>query len=898
VAWNTNLAGWLGRSSGRERELALTRDAWAASERARASSPLSKLADPDVAGALALEITKASWERAGHTLVEPLAVAVGQAVSDLLDAEAIGRITPLWDAIEEDVSIALEFREVVAHRARYATDFHRVHGTFSRQVLGALDTLYQALPATAFDTRAAADGSFDVPLLELLENPDELIQQFVALPFNDAAMGLGIFTDLRGALKRNLLVASGLSPDLETIDRPERIVYPLAQRGKSATELADLYLAGTPLRALLDVPVPFRIPEHVRFEHCHVLGGTGHGKTQLLQRMIYGDLVLAQRSRRSVVVIDSQGDLIERLSRLALFDPNAPHSLADRLILIDPADIEFPPALNLFDAHVDRLKEYRAVDRERVLNGVVETYDSFFGDILGAELTQKQGVVFKYLTRLMLAIPGATIHTLMRVMEDAEPYRSYMRALEGSARYFFEREFFEPSFAQTKRQILRRLWGVLSTPAFERMFAQRENKVDLFGAFGEGKIVLVNTAKDLLKEEGSSLLGRFFIGQIAQAALERATLSPEERTPVHVYVDEAQEYFDDRVETILAQARKYRVGLTIAHQTLDQLTPRLRASLHANTSIKLAGGTSSRDATALAHELHTSAAFIESMKRHKDTTEFALWIRNETPEAIRLRVPLGFLERQPVASASAMELVREQMRDRYCGTYDEVEAAIAEARGVGPSKQAPPPETSAPVAPTPRATSEPSRPVEDDEAIEPIETAPRSRTRKSAPEVGKGGPQHRYLQHLLKQLAEDRGLRVVIEEAVAGGQVDVGLHQGSLSVACEISVTSTPEYEAQNIAKCLQAGFGRVWAIAPDAKRRRAIQAKALDRLGAEATSKVEFFTPEEVVEALDALAVPEPINRVVKGYRVRSVRVAVSAEEAAQRRANIARVFSQRAGK
>src|SRR5690606_8352098 len=112
-----------------------------------------------------------------------------------------------------------------------------------------------------------------------------------------------------------------------------------------------------------------------------------------------------------------------------------------------------------------------------------------------------------------------------------------------------------PSFAATKKQILRRLWGVLSTPAFERMFAQKENKLDLFEAMNEGKIILVSTAKDLLKQDGSALLGRFFIAMIAQAALERSVLSPEKRTPTFVYVDEAQEYFDDTVETILSQAR-------------------------------------------------------------------------------------------------------------------------------------------------------------------------------------------------------------------------------------------------------------------------------------------------------------------------------------------------------
>ena len=183
-----------------------------------------------------------------------------------------------------------------------------------------------------------------------------------------------------------------------------------------------------------------------------------------------------------------------------------------------------------------------------MLNGVIELYEVFFGAMLGAELTQKQGVIFRYLARLMITIPDATIHTLMRLMDDGKPFKPYMDQLDGSARYFFQTEFFHPSFAATKKQILRRLWGVLSTPAFERMFAQQHNKLDLFQAMQDGKIILINTAKDLLKQDGSQLFGRFFIAMLAQATLERSTVDEEERTPTLVSMahDEAQNILTTR----------------------------------------------------------------------------------------------------------------------------------------------------------------------------------------------------------------------------------------------------------------------------------------------------------------------------------------------------------------
>jgi hypothetical protein len=132
-----------------------------------------------------------------------------------------------------------------------------------------------------------------------------------------------------------------------------------------------------------------------------------------------------------------------------------------------------------------------------------------FGALLGAELTQRQGVIFKYLARLMMEIPGATVHALRQLMENGEPFRPYMERLPGTARSFFETRFFDRTFNETKKQILTRLWGVLSNATLERMFSYPKSKVDIFDATNSGKIILINTAKELLKQEGCAIFGRF-----------------------------------------------------------------------------------------------------------------------------------------------------------------------------------------------------------------------------------------------------------------------------------------------------------------------------------------------------------------------------------------------------
>jgi hypothetical protein len=510
----------------------------------------------------------------------------------------------------------------------------------------------------------------EASLIDLCEAPGAVVQRVLAtLLDDDTAREAGLFPDCAERLWHNVYRASGIDPDKAATTR-KAIVTPEERKDLSPLELVEAYLGGTPFSGYLREPLPFPVPLQSRFEHAHVLGGTGHGKTQLLLRLIHRDLLAAQQGRGSVVVIDSQGDLIRTVTHLALFDPDAADSLADRLVLIDPTDVKHPPSLNLFDCDLDRLRGHDPAAREMILNGTVALFEYVFGALLGAELTQKQGVIFRYLARLMMVIPGATIHTLLDLMEEPRLAAPHLGKLDGLARRFFEREFPQPNFDDTRQQIRNRLWGVLANPVLERMFAGGRNAVDLFAAMNEGKVVLVNTAKDLLKKDGCAILGRFFIAMVGQAANERATVPPERRRPTFVYVDEAYEYFDDRIEDLLNQARKYRVGLVLAHQNLDQLNQRLRGTVMASTSVKFAGGVSARDASVLAREMRCEPEFLTSMRKCSGRTEFALWVKHATSHAIRATIPLGEVDRLPRLSPAGYAALIEANRARYCRALD------------------------------------------------------------------------------------------------------------------------------------------------------------------------------------------------------------------------------------
>lgn len=777
---------------------------------------------------------------------------------------------------------------------------------------------------SAIDDEHAADAvALEVPIAGMIESPADVMDDWVREVCSESGSAYSneLFVDCRTQLMANLALASNISPQDPAPTRP--YILPADARFDSPAELADTYLRHTPFQALLEAPVPVFLPDELRCEHALIVGGSGHGKTQLLLKLIHHDLVREGDGAPGVIVIDSQGDLIQTISRLALFDPDLAEGLADRLVLIDPSDVEFPVALNLFAFDHDRLEGYSRADRERVLNSVIDLYEYFFAALLGAELTQKQGVVFRYLARLMMVIPDATVQTLRALMEDGKPFKPYMQKLDGSAKRFFQTEFFAPSFSATKKQILRRLWGVLANPVFERMFSHPQNKLDVFEAMNAGKIILINTAKDLLKADGCSIFGRFFIAKIAQASLERATLDEDARRRVHVYIDEAHDYFDETLEQLFNQARKYRVGLHIAAQHLDQMPTRLRSTVMASTSIKFAGGVSAKDARAMADDMRVEADMIQSMRKRRDRTEFAVYAKGVTEQALRMDIQLGLVNTQASLADDAYCRLLDQNRERYCSTLDEIEALIEAADA--PEDQ-PTPESPAPAGRTRHTEKQvllPAKRVEDpssapDQTTTPKRTdtpsdearpdperkdaAPKENVRETrkaeidAYAAGVGGRQHKRLQQWVRELAQTRGFKATVEQSVldGSGSVDVGLDHQKLSIAVEISVSNTADAELRNVEKCFKAGFDEVVLIVPDIGRRKRYRAHIQERLDQAHGPSCSIIGPDELTDLLNARAAKLTVDEtVVRGWKVTTRYTPVSEEEAKFRRETVAKIIA-----
>lgn len=553
----------------------------------------------------------------------PLALEIGRVAVEIIEQEniaAVPRPPLICNSIE-----GARYRDKLSKVTEFPSPDR------AKEILvKAFTGFVQALPSLP------EDGRFTVPLVTLVKSPGEAIEALV-LPLYDEK---GLFTSLKNKLDSNYNQTSG-GPN-----KP-----PILPSDYKGDNIAHVYLKETPFLPLLDARVPFAIPRSVRFEHCIITGGSGHGKTQLLQNLILADLHADDSP--CVVVVDSQGEMLQNIARLELFKER-------KIIILDPRD---NPALNIFDINHQRIARYGEAEQEQVLNHTLETFSYLFNSLLGADLTVRQSVLFNYLIKLMLMLPkslerNATLLDLMNLMDDPKPYRPAIDALDPIPRAFFVNDFPTKQYDQTKEQIRYRLQAIIGNQTLARLFLAPRNTIDFFAELNRsGNVVLIDTSKAYLGAKNSSYLGRIATTLILQAVLERGAISGYKQ-PVHLYIDEAGEYFDKSVDVFLTEARKQHAGITFAHQYLNQMTPELRASVAANTSIKIAGGLSNQDARAIASDMRSEPDFILAQPK----LSFACYIRGHTPRAIALSVPYGALENEPRMSDDEYQLLRQRNR--------------------------------------------------------------------------------------------------------------------------------------------------------------------------------------------------------------------------------------------
>ncbi len=414
----------------------------------------------------------------------------------------------------------------------------------------------------------------------------------------------------------------------------------------------------------------------VRFEHQWVVAPSGSGKTTLLQTQIVGDLERVARGECSIIVIDSQNQLIPKIAQLRLFAPGEP--LDGRLVVIEP-DPEYPPALNVLDIGLSQLT---IRDRYRMQAEALENVKSCL-----ATMADTQDDMLSYIVELCFAIPGATIQTIVDILKPngLDAYRGYLDEVDQTCRDYFETSFTPRSQSTnvTKEALTRRLMGMLRNPTFRRMFLNERGKFNMAKELEKPKVILINTDLEFLRHDACQLFGRFFIAQLLQAAEVRG----ERSLPVFCYIDECQDYIaaDDNAAKLMDKARKRKVGMIFAHQRMQQIESANVRDALANVGVRFAGGNET-DAQYLSRIFRCGPEFIANKTRGT----FACYVRRQTEQATEVYVPADTLERMERMTETEYEQIRMEMRARYAAPA-EPPTPRTPAREPEPPRNPPPP---------------------------------------------------------------------------------------------------------------------------------------------------------------------------------------------------------------
>jgi hypothetical protein len=668
LQWTNLRASFVGSMTGRERrEL---KELYAQTLRIYNKSPYSK---EDAAIDFVDSVVDEAFDRAGRVPPTTLRTEFCEVVWQLLHTEpVIVGMPPEPDFAHLSYDSVRTLHSLLTAKQRVLADPDFYVEVWREKIIRLLQGLIGYFPAFVFEPQLSEiPATFSVPLIDICANPADAIERTMATMYDDDVVKAELFTFVRKCFEDNLARANGLTS--EEARRPSRSVRtPSSSRGATPRELVADFLSGTPFPGLFLSNVPFPIPDSTRFAHQWILAPQGAGKTQAIQFQFLCDLPKVANNEASIIVMDSQGDLIRNIAGLQCFAQG--EVLQDKLVLIEP-DPEFPLALNIFDMGKERLDHYSVRDRERLTNSTLELLTYVIGSLSETEMTPKQQTLFRYVLRACMQIPDATIHTFAELLSGSNKYQPYIDQLEGPAKLFFATQFNDAQFKQTRQEVAWRLMYLLENPTFERMFSNPRSKLDLYTELQSSKVILINTDKDLLKDKRTEMFGRFFIAMLLQSAQERAALHRDRRLPVFCYIDECHDYIadDTNITTLLDQARKMNIGLILANQRCAQVSPAVLDALN-NVSIKMVRALSDSDAHTLARNMHSTPEFLSTQPEKS----FATSVRGVTQQALSLQVPFFQLEALPRMTQREEQMLRWDMRDRYCVAPEPAVLASAE----------------------------------------------------------------------------------------------------------------------------------------------------------------------------------------------------------------------------
>lgn len=327
----------------------------------------------------------------------------------------------------------------------------------------------------------------------------------------------------------------------------------------------------------------FGIKQKDRLLHMYVIGKTGTGKSTLLKTMILQDI----KSNKGVCLLDPHGDLVESIVS------QIPSERMKDFIYFNIPD-------NTISLRYNPFKKVSIEKRSLVASSILDALKKLWSDAWGVKLEH----ILRYSILTLLDQPSATFADIPKLLLD--------RAYRNEAKQYIENknllDFWNKEFVHYNRYdllpVLNKVGSMLAHPVLKRILIENSDEVSLRKAIDERSIIMVNLSKGHLGEDVAHILGALFLSSLSSAAFSRVDTDEELRTPFTVFIDEFHNFTTLSLVNMLSELRKFRVGLSFAHQYMAQVEPEIRSAILGNVGTLITFRVGAEDARYLVKEMY------------------------------------------------------------------------------------------------------------------------------------------------------------------------------------------------------------------------------------------------------------------------------------------------------
>ena len=472
-----------------------------------------------------------------------------------------------------------------------------------------------------------------------------------------------------------------------------------------------------------------------RRRHTYIIGQTGMGKSKFLENLAYQDIM----EGRGFCFIDPHGDSVEELLGMI------PQSRMDDVIYFDPSDTENPLGFNIFEIESPEDMDFVISETNSMLESL---FDPGNTGVVGPRM---QNIVRNAALLLMSDPDGGTFMDIPKVLVDPEFAKQKIKYLRNQrAIDFWTKEWPASQRSNDAGDLVSWVvskWAPFESGLINNIIGQKKSAFNIREVMDNNKILLVNLSKGKLGEAAAKLLGMVFVMKFQAAAMSRADIPEDERKDFCLFVDEFQNFATDSFESILSEARKYRLNLILANQFITQLKDSIKGAIFGNVPNKIVGRIGIEDAEILQKNF-TPTFTAEDLTRTPNYNSITTVLVNGFPSApftMKLLPPIGR------SNSEIREGLRKYSASKYGRPRAIVEDEIRKRLSVNPT----PKPAQRPMSPTVPQVAQKPQISWQERAINATEPASVNSSDK---------PQDSFLDDWIKKRDELRNKTVSTEE--------------------------------------------------------------------------------------------------------------------------------------